>query len=168
LWAAKAKVRHGEWLPWLKKNFPFTQRTAQLYMRLASYLLLRPDLRSKTHGLSLKAALDTLSEEYNRDRQVSALDLRGIQLLFLDHVRSAGAALAAAKAKLGDEAFAKWVVETLGVPAQSALAFIGSSETINNTKQDQPLFLPPLPRDLAALEIEDHSLRHEEENTNAT
>lgn len=33
---AKVKVRHGEWLPWLEKNFPATVQTASGYMRLAS------------------------------------------------------------------------------------------------------------------------------------
>lgn len=32
---AKATVRHGQWLPWLRENFPGAERTAQLYMRLA-------------------------------------------------------------------------------------------------------------------------------------
>jgi hypothetical protein len=32
---AKAQVRHGEWLPWLEANFPFSERTARNYMRLA-------------------------------------------------------------------------------------------------------------------------------------
>jgi hypothetical protein len=31
---AKALVKHGEWLPWLKKNVGFSERTAQLYMRI--------------------------------------------------------------------------------------------------------------------------------------
>lgn len=29
----KAELRHGEWLPWLKKNLPFSERTAQDYLR---------------------------------------------------------------------------------------------------------------------------------------
>jgi Protein of unknown function (DUF3102) len=31
---AKALLKHGEWLPWLKKNVGFSRRTAQLYMRI--------------------------------------------------------------------------------------------------------------------------------------
>src|SRR5829696_7015241 len=34
--AAKGKVRHGEWLPWLRENFPAGVREAQNYMRLAA------------------------------------------------------------------------------------------------------------------------------------
>jgi hypothetical protein len=35
---AKAAVKHGEWLPWLKVNFPAGVRTAQNYMRIADRL----------------------------------------------------------------------------------------------------------------------------------
>ncbi len=37
LTAAKAKVKHGEWLPWLKANVEFTSQTASGYMRLAEH-----------------------------------------------------------------------------------------------------------------------------------
>ncbi len=32
---AKAQVQHGEWLPWLTTNFRGSDRTAQIYMRIA-------------------------------------------------------------------------------------------------------------------------------------
>jgi hypothetical protein len=32
---AKGQLRHGEWLPWLRVNFPNSERTASNYMRLA-------------------------------------------------------------------------------------------------------------------------------------
>ena len=32
---AKEKVGHGEWLPWLRANCEFSERTAQAYMRVA-------------------------------------------------------------------------------------------------------------------------------------
>jgi hypothetical protein len=32
---AKAQLRHGQWLPWLQDNCNLSERTAQLYMRLA-------------------------------------------------------------------------------------------------------------------------------------
>lgn len=34
---AKALTGHGEWLPWLKTNMPFSERTASRYMRLARH-----------------------------------------------------------------------------------------------------------------------------------
>ena len=33
---AKAKVPHGQWLPWLRQNVTFGERSAQGYMRLAN------------------------------------------------------------------------------------------------------------------------------------
>jgi hypothetical protein len=33
---AKAKVPHGQWLPWLRANVAFGERSAQGYMRIAS------------------------------------------------------------------------------------------------------------------------------------
>jgi len=32
---AKDSLKHGQWLPWLKANFAFSERTAQRYIRLA-------------------------------------------------------------------------------------------------------------------------------------
>jgi hypothetical protein len=32
---AKAQVQHGQWLPWLREHCKMSERTAQLYMRLA-------------------------------------------------------------------------------------------------------------------------------------
>jgi hypothetical protein len=34
---AKSQCRHGGWLPWLKANVPFSERTAQAYMRVAEH-----------------------------------------------------------------------------------------------------------------------------------
>ena len=31
---AKGQCRHGEWLPWLKENVRFSERTAQAYMQV--------------------------------------------------------------------------------------------------------------------------------------
>jgi hypothetical protein len=33
---AKAQCQHGQWLPWLKANVSFSERTAQNYMRVAT------------------------------------------------------------------------------------------------------------------------------------
>ena len=36
LLAAKARVKHGDWLPWLSANFQGSERTAQLYLKIAN------------------------------------------------------------------------------------------------------------------------------------
>ena len=38
LWQAKRKSVHGQWLEWIAENCEFSERTAQLYMNLASAL----------------------------------------------------------------------------------------------------------------------------------
>src|SRR4051812_29165519 len=50
--AAKAKVRHGEWLPWLEAHFPASERTAQGYMRLARNPQRVADLGTVRAGLA--------------------------------------------------------------------------------------------------------------------
>jgi hypothetical protein len=42
---AKADLKHGEWLPWVEANLPFTDRTARNYMRLHDR---RGELKSET------------------------------------------------------------------------------------------------------------------------
>jgi hypothetical protein len=46
---AKEQCRHGEWLPWLKANVRFSERTAQAYMRVAKRWF---ELESKAQGLA--------------------------------------------------------------------------------------------------------------------
>jgi hypothetical protein len=38
LWEAKRKAGHGQWLEWIAENCEFSERTAQLYMKLADAL----------------------------------------------------------------------------------------------------------------------------------
>jgi hypothetical protein len=49
---AKAKLRHGQWLPWLRQNVAFGERSAQGYMRLAQRAH-----SLKVEALSLRDAL---------------------------------------------------------------------------------------------------------------
>jgi hypothetical protein len=44
---AKRQVKHGRWLPWLSEYCGFSQRTAQLYMRIATG---RAAIEAKIHG----------------------------------------------------------------------------------------------------------------------
>lgn len=52
---AKQQVRHGEWMPWLKANVAFSERTAQGYMRVARNT-------KRVADLPLREALKTLAE----------------------------------------------------------------------------------------------------------
>jgi hypothetical protein len=65
---AKAALPHGDWLPWLKNSFPFSQRTAQDYMLVARSLprLLEANPQCAADltgpgGLSLRKVLKLLS-----------------------------------------------------------------------------------------------------------
>jgi hypothetical protein len=52
---AKAQVEHGEWLPWLKQNFPGSGRTARNYMRLAENRQRVADLPTVREAVALLA-----------------------------------------------------------------------------------------------------------------
>jgi hypothetical protein len=64
---AKAKLEHGQWLPWLKENFDLSERTAQNYMTLAEgKSKLEEVLKSKSATIadlkSINEALRVISE----------------------------------------------------------------------------------------------------------
>ena len=53
----KAELAHGEWLPWIEANLPFTDRTAQKYMRVYEGRPALPEGKSEPGSdLSLTAA----------------------------------------------------------------------------------------------------------------
>lgn len=63
----KEQLSHGEWLPWLKKHFHGTDRTAQRYVSLAGRL---PELDSNTtrvSDLSLRGALKLITKARHAD-----------------------------------------------------------------------------------------------------
>jgi Holliday junction resolvase RusA-like endonuclease len=65
---AKAQLKHGQWLPWLEVHCAMSERTAQLYMRLAQR---RPELEaSNPQGLAdltLEGASRLLSKPAEND-----------------------------------------------------------------------------------------------------
>ena len=66
---AKSKARHGQWLPWLRENISFSERTCQAYMRLVQR---KRQIRSSAADLSVRGALQHLSTPRRHDR--AALD----------------------------------------------------------------------------------------------
>jgi hypothetical protein len=59
---AKEKCSHGQWLPWLRENVQFSERTAQGYMRVAKKW---PELEAKAQRVALlpyREALSVLAE----------------------------------------------------------------------------------------------------------
>jgi hypothetical protein len=66
---AKAKMPHGQWLPWLKDNCAMSERTAQLYMRLAKNReAIEEQIRNGSADLSMSeaAALLMLSSDVRK------------------------------------------------------------------------------------------------------
>ena len=62
---AKSKARHGQWLPWLRENISFSERTCQSYMRLVQR---KRQIRSSAADLSVRGALQHLSTPRRYDR----------------------------------------------------------------------------------------------------
>ena len=56
---AKATVPHGKWLPWLRENITFSERTAQVYMRIADRM--PRQIRNGVADLSVRGVLKQLS-----------------------------------------------------------------------------------------------------------
>jgi hypothetical protein len=54
---AKATVRHGNWIEWVGANCRFSERTAQLYMRLAQDA---PSLEAKTQRIADLTVTDAI------------------------------------------------------------------------------------------------------------
>jgi hypothetical protein len=54
---AKEACAHGQWLPWLRQNVSFSDRTAQGYMRLAS----RKEIRNDVADMSVRKALQYMA-----------------------------------------------------------------------------------------------------------
>jgi hypothetical protein len=72
---AKARVAHGEWLPWLKANFDFSEKTAQNYMRLArEWPKLVEANPQRVADLSCREALRLLAAPEERDYLKEAND----------------------------------------------------------------------------------------------
>ncbi len=60
---AKALVKHGEWLPWLKEHCEISERTAQLYMKIV-----RLGFKSETVAdLGIKAAAKAIAVIHDPD-----------------------------------------------------------------------------------------------------
>src|SRR5262249_7386802 len=60
---AKAQAGHGNWLPWLKANVTCSERTAQVYMRIAArYEELTAGNPQTSAGLSIDGAIKLLAK----------------------------------------------------------------------------------------------------------
>jgi hypothetical protein len=60
---AKAQLKHGQWLPWLRDHCAMSERTAQLYMRLAKNRAEIEANPQRAADLSLRGAVAQLAPE---------------------------------------------------------------------------------------------------------
>lgn len=80
---ARAAVKHGQWLAWLKANVACSVRTAQYYMKVAEHWEALADENATVANLTLKTAVKLLTlpkpreymsvEEYMSERQQALL-----------------------------------------------------------------------------------------------
>jgi hypothetical protein len=68
---AKGRVRHGQWIGWVREHCPFTVRTAQNYMKLAEQLG-KPNAKRISH-LGVRHALAELADTGRRDGERTAI-----------------------------------------------------------------------------------------------
>ena len=72
---AKAQLKHGIWLDWLKANCTLSERTAQAYMRLAREVPKLDDSKAqRVADLPLRQALAALTERDEDSEDESELD----------------------------------------------------------------------------------------------
>jgi hypothetical protein len=76
--AAKAKCKHGEWLPWIRENFEGSTRSAQVYRQMFNK---REEIRSKYAGsahLSISGALKEITSS-SADPQAEPAEPRALE-----------------------------------------------------------------------------------------
>jgi hypothetical protein len=76
---AKDRVPHGQWLPWLAEHCEISERTAQLYMRLARA---RPEIEAKSAtvaDLSLRGAIAEIAPD-PLEAQLKRIEAADVQL----------------------------------------------------------------------------------------
>jgi hypothetical protein len=70
---AKAKVPHGQWLPWLRDNITFGERSAQGYMRIANHIPI--EKRNAVADLPIRQVLADLRTPLRSRREVIDAEL---------------------------------------------------------------------------------------------
>lgn len=85
---AKTHVKHGAWLPWLKANCRFSERTARGYMRLAAGWDKLQAKSAIVADLGLRDALELLTDKSPNEQRPATISPE--EQRFLDGLRAAG------------------------------------------------------------------------------
>jgi hypothetical protein len=84
---AKASLPHGQWLPWLAEHCTVSERTAQLYMRLARA---RPEIEANAQSLAdltMRAAAEMLAPDPLEQGKAIADRVRSAAAKLVNEVR---------------------------------------------------------------------------------
>ena len=85
---AKSLCKHGEWGVWLKNNCSVSERTTQIYMKLATeYPLLENSNPQRVADLSIREAIKLLSEP--KETEVYGVTLRPVDEYYADKLKDA-------------------------------------------------------------------------------
>ncbi|HVM78864.1 MAG TPA: DUF3102 domain-containing protein [Stellaceae bacterium] len=148
----KPYLPHGQFLPWLKANCEFSERTAQTYMSMAYYVQMMPDLEDQLTGLPLGTAHRFLKDAFEKRSNSRARTIVEITKSLRDHVCRTQDELQAALDVLGEKKWEEWLSD-MELDPKSARAFLKAGELIiegmlyENEKGRPPLYLLPLPKD---------------------
>lgn len=138
---AKGMLNHGEWLPWLKKETDFSERSAQLYMQVfnkasaAQLSIFGPEAKAQTFAdlpisktLALLSLPESEQERFMEEVDVESLSVRKLEALVkerTDELRaakeSAEAAARGAVEELREAKTAKETAENARAEAEEAL-----------------------------------------------
>lgn len=102
---AKQQLKHGHWLLWLEKHCLISERTAQLYMRLAKYRV-EIEFKSETVAdLTLRSALALIANPSDRSLAAIHETLIDAEAAFV----AAGEKLVAQKASMRPSEWRTWL-----------------------------------------------------------
>ncbi len=130
---AKEMLNHGEWLPWLKRETEFSERSAQNYMKVfntygaAQLGLFGPETNTQTFAdLPISKALALLSlpeserESFAEEVGAESLSVRDLETLVKERTEELNARKEEAEATLKKERDSRWKAEKAREEADTA------------------------------------------------
>lgn len=130
---AKGMLNHGEWLPWLKKETDFSERSAQLYMQVfnkasaAQLSIFGPEAKAQTFAdlpisktLALLSLPESEQERFMEEVDVESLSVRKLEALVKERTEELNARKEEAEATLKQERDSRWRAEKAREEADTA------------------------------------------------
>ena len=130
---AKEMLNHGEWLPWLKKETDFSERSAQLYMQVfnkasaAQLSIFGPEANAQTFAdlpisktLALLSLPESEQERFMEEVDVESLSVRKLEALVKERTEELNARKEEAETTLKQERDSRWRAEKAREEADTA------------------------------------------------